>query len=192
MLNFTTARINMVESQVRPNKVTDPRLIEALESLPREGFVPPDLRAVAYVDRSLKLGEGRYLLDPMVFARLVQAADPQPSDLVLDIACATGYSTAVLARLAGTVVAVESDGALIEAANSALNGLGIDNAVVVNGELAFGYAQQGPYDVILINGEVDSLPQSLTDQLAPGGRLVAVLKDDQATGESDGNVVRSR
>ena len=78
MLNFTTARINMVESQVRPNKVTDPRLIDALETLPREDFVPPDLRAVAYVDRSLKLGEGRYLLDPMVFARLVQAADPQP------------------------------------------------------------------------------------------------------------------
>jgi protein-L-isoaspartate(D-aspartate) O-methyltransferase len=184
MLNFTTARINMVESQVRPNKVTDPRLIDALETLPREDFVPPDLRAVAYVDRSLKLGEGRYLLDPMVFARLVQAADPQPDDLVLDIACATGYSTAVLARLAGTVVAVESDEALIDAANAALNGLGIDNAVVVNGEPAFGYAQQGPYDVILINGEVDSLPQSLTDQLAPGGRLVAVLKDDQGLGRA--------
>jgi protein-L-isoaspartate(D-aspartate) O-methyltransferase len=185
MLNFTTARINMVESQIRPNKVTDPRLIEAMESLPREDFVPSTLRSVAYVDRSLKVGEGgRYLLDPMVFARLVQAADPQPSDLVLDIACSSGYSTAVLARLAGTVVAVESDPALVETANAALNALGIDNAVVVEGDPTFGYAQQGPYDVILINGEVGRIPHALTAQLAPGGRLVAVLTDDQGLGRA--------
>jgi protein-L-isoaspartate(D-aspartate) O-methyltransferase len=158
MLNFTTARTNMVESQIRPNKVTDPRLIEALESLPREDFVPEALRSVAYVDRSLKVGEERCILDPMIFARLVQAADPQPSDLVLDIACASGYSSAVLACLAGTVVAVESDASLVEAANAVLTKLGIDNAVVVEGDLSSGYAKQGPYDVILINGD--------------GGRLV--------------------
>lgn len=184
MLNFTTARTNMVESQIRPNKVTDPRLIEALESLPREDFVPEALRSVAYVDRSLKVGEERCILDPMIFARLVQAADPQPSDLVLDIACASGHSSAVLARLAGTVVAVESDASLVEAANAVLTKLGIDNAVVVEGDLSSGYAKQGPYDVILINGEAGELPQALTAQLAPGGRLVAVLKDDQGLGRA--------
>ncbi len=184
MLDFTTARTNMVESQIRPNKVTDPRLIEALESLPREDFVPEALRSVAYVDRSLKVGKERCILDPMVFARLVQAADPKPSDLVLDIACAGGYSTAILARLAGTVVAVESDASLVEVANAVLNKLGIDNAVVVEGDLSCGYAEQGPYDVILINGEVGELPQALTAQLAPGGRLVAVLRDDQGLGRA--------
>lgn len=184
MLNFTTARINMVESQIRPNKVTDPRLIEALETLPREAFLPEALRSVAYADRSLSVGRERCMLDPMVFARLVQAADPQPGDLALDIACASGYSTAVLARLAGTVVAVENDASLVEAANTTLTDLGIDNAVVVEGDPSGGYAGQGPYDVILINGEVGELRQALTAQLAPGGRLVAVLRDDQGLGRA--------
>ena len=184
MTDFATARLNMVESQIRPNKVSDPRLIEVLEDIPREAFFPEAMRPIAYVDRSLELGGGRYILDPMVFARLLQAADVGPGDLVLDIACGTGYSTAVECRLASTVVALESDLEMAEAANQALSDLGIDNAVVVTGDLANGCSAQAPYDVIVINGAVEDIPKHLSDQLAEGGRLVTVMIDDQGIGRA--------
>ena len=184
MADFAAARLNMVESQIRPNKVTDPRVIAAFEGLPREDFLPEALRAIAYSDRSLKVGAGRYILDPMVLARLVQAADPLASDIVLDIACGSGYSTAVLARLAATVVAVESEPRLVELANATLTELEVDSAVVVEGSLAAGRADQGPYDAILINGMVDRVPEVLTEQLADGGRLVTVQRDAEGIGRA--------
>jgi protein-L-isoaspartate(D-aspartate) O-methyltransferase len=184
MADFDTARFNMVESQIRPNKVSDPRIIEVLEEVPREAFFPEAMRPIAYADRSLKIGEGRYILDPMVFARLLQALDIGPMDLVLDIACGTGYSTAVVARLASTVVALESEPAMVVAANKILNDLGIDNAVVIEGDLAGGYSDQAPYDAIMINGAVDEIPKHLSDQLADGGRLAAVMIDDQGLGRA--------
>ena len=184
MADFSLARVNMVESQVRPNKVSDPRIIDVLEQIPREAFFPEAMRPIAYADRSLKIGETRYILDPMVFARMLQALDIGPLDLVLDIACGTGYSAAVEARLASTVVALENDPAMAAAANKVLNDLGIDNAVVVEGDLAAGYSGQAPYDAILINGAVDEIPKHLSDQLSDGGRLVAVMIDDQGLGRA--------
>ena len=172
---YDAARANMVENQVRPNKVTDDRVLNAMAAVPRERFVPKQLAGVAYVDEDIAVSEGRYLMEPMVLARLLQAAAIEPGDVVLDIGCATGYSTAVLARLADTVVAVESEADLAEAASALMTELDADNTAVVTGELSQGYADQAPYDVIVVEGSVDEVPRALSDQLVEGGRLVAVV-----------------
>lgn len=184
MTDFATARLNMVESQIRPNKVNDPRLLEILEILPRERFVPQDRQAFAYVDEDLKIGQDRYLMEPMVLSRLLQAVAPEPGDMALDIACGSAYSTAVLARLAQTVVALECESELAARGNEILNELGIDNAVVVEGGLTEGYPKQAPYDVILIGGAVQVIPQEIIDQLAEGGRLATVVLDDAGLGRA--------
>ena len=175
MPNYATARLNMVENQIRPNRVTDERLLAAIAEVPRERFVPKRLQGNAYVDQDLALGDGRYLMEPVVFARLLQAAAIGPGDVVLDIGCGTGYSAAVLGKLAGTVVALESDAALAEQAIDALTELDVDNAAVVEGPLDEGYPRQAPYDVIVLGGSVDAVPDAIADQLVEGGRLVAVV-----------------
>ncbi len=174
----------MVESQLRTNKVTDPRIIEAFESLPRERFVPEQRRDFAYVDEDIAVGGGRFLMEPMVLARLLQASDIQPGDVALDIGCGTGFASAVLARVAGTVVSLESDSDLASRATALLEEFGADNVVVVEGALADGYGKQAPYDVILIGGSVSEVPSAIFDQLADQGRLVAVLRDDRGIGEA--------
>ena len=175
MPDYAAARLNMVESQVRPNKVTDPRLLEALLEVPREGFVSDQLRGVAYVDEDVPLGGGRFLMEPMVFARLVQTAAVKPGDTVLEVGCGTGYGAAVLARLGARVVTLESDPELGRQAEANLRRLGVSNAKVVVGPLAGGFAAAAPYAVILFAGAVERVPPSITEQLAEGGRLVAVI-----------------
>ena len=175
MPDYAAARLNMVESQVRPNKVTDPRLLEALLEVPREGFVSDQLRGVAYVDEDVPLGGGRFLMEPMVFARLVQTAAVKPGDTVLEVGCGTGYGAAVLARLAARVVTLESDPELGRQAEANLRRLGVSNAKVVVGPLAGGFAAAAPYAVILFAGAVERVPPAITEQLAEGGRLVAVI-----------------
>jgi len=175
MSEFSAVRQRMVESQIRPNRVTDSRVVEAMAEVPRELFVPRALRGVAYVDEDIEIAPGRYLMEPRVFARLIQAAEIDEGDIVLDIGCGRGYSSAVLARLAATVVALESDEGLAAKAGETLAKLEIDNAVVVGGELPEGYPEQGPYDVVFLSGAVDEVPEALTAQLAEGGRLVAVI-----------------
>lgn len=176
MVDFAVLRQNMVKAQLRTNEVTEPRLLEAMEEIPREIFVPERSQAVAYVDEDIEIGLGRYLMEPMVLARLLQAAEVTPRNAALDIGCATGYSSAVLARLAGAVVAVESEPELAARADELLTGLGADNVAVVRGALEAGYAKQAPYDVILLGGAVPELPQTIIDQLAEGGRLLAVMR----------------
>lgn len=176
MIDYTAARLNMVESQLRTNKITDPALLESFGTVPRELFVPENLRGMAYSDSNLEIGKGRCLLEPRVLGRLIQAANPQPGDMVLDVGCGSGYSTAILARLAATVVALESDKSLVDITNQTLTDLAIDNSIVVEGPLTEGYAKQGPYDVILINGSLAEIPPRLSEQLADGGRLVVVLR----------------
>src|SRR3546814_6057964 len=154
MTDFAAARLNMVESQIRTNKGTDPGLVAAFEAVAREAFVGEARRSIAYVDEDLEVAPGRHLMEPMVLARLLQAAAPQPGDMALDIGCATGYSTAVLARLVETVVGLESDRALMDTANRTLNAPDVDNAAVVEGKLAEGYRTQAPYDVIVFQGSV--------------------------------------
>lgn len=174
-MDFDLARRNMVDSQIRPNRVTDMHLIEAMETLPREAFVPADLQGVAYTDTALSLPGGRFLMEPMVMARLIQAAAPGPSDLALSVGCGTGYGPAVLAQLVGTVVAVESDQSLAQHTERILSELGIDTVAVVEEDLKTGCPDQGPYDVIYFDGAVDEIPVSISEQLAEGGRLVAVV-----------------
>ncbi|MGH6934298.1 MAG: protein-L-isoaspartate O-methyltransferase family protein [Dongiaceae bacterium] len=174
-MDFELARQNMVESQIRPNKVTDDRVIQAIASVQRERFVPVALRGVAYVDEDVPIGHSRYLMEPMIFARLLQVAAIQPTDIVLDIGCGFGYSTAVLARLAEMVVAVESDPELAKRAIANLNDLEVDNAVVLQSALTGGAPRQAPYSLVFIGGGVQRVPDAIFDQLADGGRLVTVV-----------------
>lgn len=180
MLDYTVARENMIESQVRPNGITDRRLIDAMAAVPREQFVPAHLKPLAYMDEDIALvaGEGnsrRYLLEPMAYARMVQAARISADDLVLDIGAGSGYSAAVLSHLAQMVVAVESDAGLAKAANENLLRLEVSNVALVEAPLKTGYAAEAPYNAIIINGRVEEVPEMLLDQLADGGRLVAVV-----------------
>lgn len=175
MNKFSAVRQSMVAGQILPNRVTDARVVAAMAEVPRELFVPEGLRGVAYVDEDIEIAPGRYLMEPRVFARLIQGAAIAAGDMVLDVGCGRGYASAVLARLAATVVALENDEGLAAMAGETLAQLEIDNAVVVTGELAAGYPEQGPYDAIFVSGAVDEVPEALTAQLAEGGRLVAVI-----------------
>jgi protein-L-isoaspartate(D-aspartate) O-methyltransferase len=188
MIDFERRRLTMVETQIRPNEVTDPRLLAALRAVPREWFVPGELRTLAYMDEGIEVfpsidsAPARFLLAPMVLARLVQLAAVEPHDTVLDVGCATGYSTAVLAGLGRSVIGLEPEPELAEAARGALRESGIVNVDIVEGPLGGGYREGGPYDVILLNGSVPAPPESLTAQLSEGGRLAAVLSRGAGTG----------
>lgn len=174
MADFSGLRTKMVDGQVRTTDVTSLPLLDALLSVPREEFVPAARKSLAYIDEDLEIAPGRYLMEPSPFARIVQLADIQPGDFVLDVGAGTGYSAAVLSKLAGSVVALEQDPTLAAKAQSVLSALGYDTVAVVEGPLSAGYPAQAPYDVILLEGAVESIPQALFDQLKDGGRLLAV------------------
>jgi protein-L-isoaspartate(D-aspartate) O-methyltransferase len=176
MTDFTTARRNMVDGQVRTADVTDPRIIAAMLEVPREAFLPPAKTGLAYLDLDVPLGEGavsRRLMKPMVLAKLIHAADIGARDRVLDVGCVTGYAAAVLARIAAQVVALEQDGRLAQSARAALGAL--PNVSVQTGALTEGWPQGGPYDAILVEGATELVPETLFGQLKDGGRLVCVL-----------------
>jgi protein-L-isoaspartate(D-aspartate) O-methyltransferase len=174
-MNFAAARRTMVDNQLRPVNVTDERVLAAMADLPREAFVPKAMKSVAYVGDDIQLGHGRAMPAPMVVGLLLQAAQVKPSDIVLEIGCGMGYTTAVLARLASSIVAIDSDKALAESAQKTLSGRGIDNVAVMEGPLAEGFAKQAPFDVIIVSGAVDEVPDALLAQLAEGGRLAAMV-----------------
>ncbi len=184
MVDAATQRTNMVESQVLTSDVTDKRILRAMRELPRERFVPAPMAALAYMDEAVPLtapGQGaerRWLLAPRVLAKLLQLADFGADDCVLDVGCASGYSAAVLAGMAKTVIALESDIKLAEQARTNLAALGLGNADVVVGELTAGWAAKAPYDVIVVQGAVSAPPETLFDQLKDGGRLVAIVVED--------------
>ena len=178
MSEFAATRESMVLSQLQPDRVSDHRIRDAMGDVPRERFVPDHFKTVAYVDEDLEISPGRYLMEPRVFGRLIQAASIGPHDVVLDVGCGSGYSSVVIAQLAGTVVALESDQGLRDLATSNLEQLSVDNVVVVSGDLSQGYATEAPYDVVFINGAVAEVPAALVEQLVDGGRLVAVIESD--------------
>lgn len=178
MNNPTVARENMILGQIMPNKVIAPEILEAISSVPRELFVPDNLKGVAYADDDLEIAPGRYLIEPMILARLLLLAEVHPTDNVLDIGPATGYTSAVLSRLCKRVTALESDIKLAEQSRSNLSELGVNNASITIGNLSHGYPASAPYNVIFIGGSIQSIPSEITSQLAENGRMVAILDKD--------------
>lgn len=178
--DFSERRVKMVDGQIRTTDVTSAPLLEAMLSVPREAFVAANQRDLAYIDEDIRIsgtsnGSGaRFLMQPSPLAKLLQLAGIGASDSVLDVGCCTGYSSALSSWLARSVVALESDPALVETARSTLSMLGCDNVTVVTGPLPQGHAAKAPYDVIFVGGSVGEVPASLLDQLGEGGRLVAV------------------
>ncbi len=172
--SYELARQHMVESQLIPNDIHSDAVLDAMRAIPREDFVPDAMKGSAYIDEELPVGRGRYLLEPVLFAHMLELANIQKTDKVLDVGCATGYSTLVLCHLAKQVVAVEEQMELAEQARQQLNHLQCDAAEVITSPLVPGHPAGGPYDVILINGAVEVIPDALVDQLAEGGRMVFV------------------
>ncbi|KWV54364.1 protein-L-isoaspartate O-methyltransferase [Bradyrhizobium macuxiense] len=179
MSGFSAARQYMVDGQVRPSDVTDERILDAMLTIPREAFVPADKQALAYLDLDLDVAESgatkRYLIQPALLAKMLQAADIKNSDRVLVVGCATGYAAAVVARFAAQVSATESDPALAAKATAVLTQLGIQNASVKSAAAADGDSDGAPYDVIVLNGATEIIPTGLYAQLKEGGRLVGVF-----------------
>lgn len=175
MTDFAERRTMMVDTQIRPSDVTKFPIIEAMLSVPREVFVPADRQEAAYLGDNIELGQGRVLLEPRTFAKILDAIDIQPDELVLDLGAGTGYSAAVLARLAEAVIAQEEDASLIAEAQTALSDVGADNVVLHEAPLTEGAPDMGPYDAIVVEGAVEHLPETITDQLKEGGRIAALF-----------------
>lgn len=175
MTDYATRRTMMVDTQIRPSDVTKFPIIDAMLSVPRENFVPRDLREAAYVGECTPLDKGRVILEPRTFAKMLDALDVQRDELVLDIGSGLGYSSAVLARLAEAVVALEDNAERCQEAQEALAEFGADNVICQNGALHQGAPEHGPYDVIFIQGAVDQMPKAILDQLKDGGRIIAIF-----------------
>jgi len=178
------ARKRMVDSQIRPNKVTDPRILAAMRHLPREKFLPGDAAALAYADEDVPLGNGRFMMEPMVLARLLQIAEPKEGERALVVAAGTGYGAAVLSQCGPRVTAVEEDPALLAIARDAL-GAEAPGVHLVSGALDAGWLAGAPYDIILIEGAVKAIPNAIAQQLKmSGGRVVTVISGPGRTNQA--------
>ncbi len=182
-MDYVTARRTMVENQIRTNRITDPPVIAALNELPREAFLPEALRGIAYVDEDIPIGGGRVLMEPLTIALLLQTAEITTTDVVLDVGAGVGYTAAAAARMASTVIALESDADLAARAREILAALDLPTVSVVEGALPVGYPLHAPYDVILFGGAIPAVPDAIFGQLAEGGRLVAVIGGENAMGK---------
>ncbi len=181
MFDYAAARETMLDSQIRTNDVTDRHIQAAFHKTARECFVPKSKKALAYSDKNIDLGDGRFMLRPRDIAKMVDAADIAPSDIVLDIACGRGYSVAILACLAETVVAIEEANELVTKASENLEHCNINNVAVVKGGFKAGAAEHGPFDVIFVGGAINSVPKSWYEQLADGGRIVTTIISKETT-----------
>lgn len=177
MADSMQQRTMMVDTQIRPSDVTKFPIIDAMLKVAREDFVPNTARATAYMDGPVALGEGRSMLEPRDFAKMLDAVDIQPDELVLDLGAGLGYGAAVIARLAEAVVAIEENETMVKEAEASLSAANADNVAVLAGTMTDGAAQHGPYDVILIEGAVEEMPESVLDQLKDGGRICAIFVD---------------
>lgn len=190
MIDFDSARLKMVDSQIRTTDVTSHSLLSAFLDVPREAFVPERLAPLAYIDSDIEVAPARngqparFLMEPSPLAKLLQLAEIEPTDVVLEVGAATGYGSAILSKVASSVVALECDEELAAIANERLSAHGFDNVAVVKGDLEKGYAAEAPYDVIFLNGAVEVVPHALFDQLRDGGRLVAVVGYGNASSAS--------
>lgn len=177
MTDYAARRTMMVDTQVRPSDVTKFNIIDAMLTVRREVFTPDDMREIAYVSENVPLGAGRVMLEPRTLAKILDALDIQPEEMVLDLGCGLGYSTALIARLAEAVVAVEEDEDLARDAEALLSSENVDNAALIKAPLAEGAPKHGPYDVITLQGAVEEVPQAILAQLKEGGRIAAVFME---------------
>jgi len=184
MQDFSKARLNMVDCQIRTSDVTNHELLNAFTEVPREKFVPAERAELAYIDEDIPIGHGRYLMEPAPFAKLAQAVGIGSGDVVLDVGCGTGYSSAVLSRFASLVIALEENAELADLAAKTLDALDYDNVAVVHSKLNEGYPGEGPYDVIFMGGAVETIPVTIFDQVKDGGKLIVV--------EGHGNAANAR
>jgi protein-L-isoaspartate(D-aspartate) O-methyltransferase len=182
-MNYNKARQNMIDGQIRVNRVNSPRIVDVISSVPREIFVPKNLEGTSYIDKDIDIGSGRYLMDPMVFSRFLQELNVHEDDAVLDIGCGTGYSTILFAHLAGGVIGIDQEPTFVEQANQHATSLGVVNAAFFVENHISGYMQNAPYNVIFIGGAVEYIPQTMFDQLADGGRL-GVVEYEQNIGRA--------
>lgn len=173
---YATARQSMIDSQIHPMGIVSEPLMAAFADVPREEFVPEALRGICYADEDLKIAEGRYLMEPSVLARLIQAAKPTANDVALTIGSGIGYNAAILSHLVSTVIALEDEEALVKSAQASWDKLSYCNIVAISGDLNAGAPKHAPYDLIIINGAVSEIPQAMKEQLSVGGRLVALVK----------------
>ncbi len=176
-MDFSAARTSMVETQVRTNDVHERRLVQAIMAVPREAFAPKGMEGLAYAEPAIATGPGRWMWSPRDFAKLAHAAGVEAEDRVLDIAPGSGYSTAVLARMSGAVVALESDSVAADALKASLSAAGVTGVEIRSGDLKAGAPAAGPYDVIWVNGSVEVVPEAWFSQLAEGGRLAVVVRE---------------
>ena len=185
MTDFAAARQNMIDGQIRPNKVIDSSLLKAISATPREVFVPQSRQGMAYGDENLAIADDRYLIEPTTFARLVQALELSPDHTVIDIGGMTGYAAAVLARLVAKVVMVESDADLAAQAKENFKKLGLNNIEIHVGSLGAGYQKAAPYDAGFVNGAVAEVADAWIQQISPnGGRLAVVVTQDRQVGRA--------
>jgi protein-L-isoaspartate(D-aspartate) O-methyltransferase len=175
MTDYATRRTVMVDTQVRPSDVTKFPIIDAMLSVPREAFVPQLLREAAYLGENLDLAEGRVVLDPRILAKMLDALDIQPDDLVLDIGPAYGYSSAIIAHMAEAVVGVEPDAELAEEAQRILSEHDVDNVLVQQADLTAGVPEHGPYDAVAVQGGIERLPDAIAAQIKDGGRIACIF-----------------
>lgn len=173
----------MVRSQIRPSNITNQKLLHVMRVVPRHEFIPEKLEGIAYMDNDIPLGHDRHMLRPTLLAQMIEAANIDATDTVLDIGCSMGYSAAVLAGVARKVIAIEVNGELSSKANYRLHSLHIENAIIISGNLPDGHPEGAPYDIIFINGAVEHIPDTLINQLANGGRLVTIQKTSPAMGQ---------
>ncbi len=176
MADFLQTRINMVDGQIHPAGVIDPRILESFETVPRELFVPERLQGVAYTDEDLDIGQGRYLLEPITHAKMMQAVQPVETDVVLDIGVGAGYSSAILSPMVTTIIALEHNKRQMDKATKLWDRLDVCNVALIEGMLIDGVPEQAPYSLIIINGAVEAVPDNIIEQIDVGGRLIAVIR----------------
>ncbi len=177
MTDFSQARINMIDGQISTASVVNPKILESFGFVPRELFVPEKLKDIAYMDESLDIGQGRFLLAPIAYAKMLEAVTPNENDVVLDIGCGSGYSSAILSPLVTTVIALEHNKRQMDKAVKLWEQLGACNIALIEGALTDGVLEQAPYSLIIFNGAVSKIPPKIIDQIGNGGRLIAIIKE---------------
>ncbi len=181
-MDFAKSRQNMVESQLRTNKITNDKILLAMREISRENFVPSNLQNIAYIDNNIEIADGHFMMAPMDLARIMQSCQIKDDDNILIIGSSSGYSAAVASRLASSVFAIESNEKLANLSENILTEMAMDNVVIKNASLSDGWQKQAPFDVILFDGAVDSIPDNIIGQLAEGGRMVAIIKQNDLIG----------